>query len=79
MAVNAGAGTAIKLLQRALKVDVDGKLGPATLAKAKAAGPEIAARLSRLRITHYAALPGWKHYADSWTQRTMETLVEASR
>lgn len=77
MAVNAGVGTAIKLLQRALKVEVDGKLGPQTLAAAKTAGPEIATRLSRHRITYYAALGGWQHYANSWTQRTLETLLAA--
>lgn len=79
MAVNAGTGTAIKLLQRTLGVTADGVLGPVTLAKAQGVqGVDAAIRLSRRRITHYAALPGWKHYADSWTQRTLETLVVAA-
>lgn len=77
MAVNAGVGAAIRLLQRALKVEADGKLGPVTLAAAKAAGPEVATRLTRHRITYYAALGGWQYYANSWTQRTLETLLAA--
>lgn len=78
MAVNAGVGTAVKLLQRALGVTADGVLGPVTLAKAGAAvGLDVAVRASRHRIQYYAALPGWQHYAASWTQRTLETLVVA--
>ena len=78
MAVNAGKGAAIKLLQRAVKVADDGMLGPVTMAKAAAAKPRtLAVSLSRRRITYYASLPGWQHYADSWTARTLETLLVA--
>ena len=80
MAVNAGTGIAIKLLQRALGVTDDGLLGPVTLAKAKATnGLEVAVRVSRRRILYYAALPGWQHYAASWTQRTLETVAVAAQ
>lgn len=78
MAVNAGTGAAIKLLQRTLGVPDDGVLGPVTLAKAKGATVDTAIRLSRRRIEYYAALTGWKHYSASWTQRTLETLVVAA-
>lgn len=86
MAVNAGVGAAIRLLQRTLRVTEDGKLGPQTLARASAAGadPEaavaVATRLTRRRIRYYASLSGWSHddFADSWTQRTLETLLAAS-
>lgn len=79
MAVNAGVGAAVRHLQEALAVPVDGKLGPQTIAKAQAAQPvDAATRVSRRRILYYAALPGWQHYAKSWTQRTLETLLAAA-
>lgn len=79
MAVNAGVGAAIRQLQETLAVPVDGVIGPQTLAKAKAANAvDAATRASRRRILYYAALPGWKHYAKSWTQRTLETLLAAA-
>lgn len=77
MAVNAGVTTATKMLQKALKVPSDGQIGPQTLAAAQAAPFAVAIRLSRHRITYYASLGGWQFYANSWTQRTLETLVAA--
>lgn len=58
-AVNEGPGTAVMLLQQALGIHVDGKLGPATLA---AIGPlvvsheDLALEYAARRATHYAAL-----------------------
>ena len=79
MAVNAGKGAAIRQLQETVAVPVDGVLGPQTLAKARATDPvDAATRASRRRILYYASLDGWKHYAKSWTQRTLETLLVAA-
>ena len=78
MAVNAGVGAGIKLLQRTLQVPDDGVLGPVTLAKAQAAGASTAVALTRRRILYYSDLPGWPRYRASWTQRTLETLLVAA-
>jgi lysozyme family protein len=77
MAVNAGVGSAIKALQRSLKVEDDGVLGPVTLAKAQASTIAVGVAYARRRIRYYASLPGWERYGDSWTQRTLETLIES--
>lgn len=77
MAVNAGVGTSIKLLQESLGVTVDGALGPVTLQKAQAAGRAAVVKYSRLRIVRYSAMPGWGKFGKAWTQRTLETMLEA--
>lgn len=79
MAVNAGTGAAIRLLQRALRVTEDGKLGPVTLRAAQGSGLAAVVRYTRVRITYYATLRGWPHFGASWTQRSLETLVLAVR
>lgn len=78
MAVNAGVGTSIKLLQEALGVSVDGVIGPQTLQKAQAAGRSVAVKYSRLRILRYSGMPGWGKFGKAWTQRTLETMLEAA-
>lgn len=79
MAVNGGPGAAIRLLQRALRVEDDGKLGPVTLAKAQAVtdARDAATRYTRERILHYVTMRRWLEFGRTWTQRSLETLVEA--
>lgn len=81
MAVNAGVGAAVRLLQKTVGATVDGKMGPETITKAASLNDPAAAarRLSRRRIRYYASLSNWAidAYADSWTQRTLDTLVVA--
>lgn len=77
MAVNAGVGTAIRLLQSTLRVTIDGNLGPLTLAAAAKSGRSAATGYARRRIRYYVDLAGWSLYGDSWTQRTLATLVDA--
>lgn len=69
--VNAGPGTAARLLQRTLAVREDGAVGPITLAAARAAEPRAAIdRLSRLREEHYRGLPGFPRFGRGWLRRT---------
>jgi lysozyme family protein len=77
MAVNAGVGTSIKLLQESLGVTVDGVLGPVTIAKAHAAGRATVVKFSRARIMRYSGMQGWPKFGKAWTQRTLETMLEA--
>lgn len=77
MAVNAGVRTAIRLLQRVVRVTDDGIIGPVTLAAVNSAEPnEIAIRYAAERLMHYAAIPGWQRYGRGWSRRVIETVVE---
>jgi lysozyme family protein len=77
MAVNAGVRTAIRLLQRVVRVTDDGIIGPVTLAAVNSAEPhEIALRYAAERISYYAALRGWDRYGRGWTRRVIETTLE---
>ena len=77
--VNAGCSGAVKLLQGSLGVADDGVIGPITLERAAASNWSHAVTLARRRIRYYSGLRQWDRYGDSWTQRTLDTLVEAVR
>jgi len=79
-AVNCGVGAAIRFLQRALGVEDDGKIGPVTLAKVKAANAlDVAVRCGRHRVRYYTKLSTFDRYGDSWLQRTIETVAVAAK
>lgn len=77
MGVNAGTGTAIKVLQRSLGVTIDGVLGPKSLAAAEASVRRHWVRYARERIVSYSQMPGWARFGRAWGVRTIETLNEA--
>lgn len=60
-AFNQGSVTAIRLLQKALRVQVDGRIGPKTIAAAQASTPETLHRFNARRAMRYA-----KGDPDSW-------------
>jgi lysozyme family protein len=76
-AVNAGVRRAIILLQKAVKVEADGLMGPATL-KAVAQTDNV-----RLLCARYEAhvidfrndLPTWPTFGRGWSQRSAENLL----
>ncbi|GGG90906.1 MAG TPA: hypothetical protein DF715_12060 [Oceanicaulis sp.] len=77
-AVNHGASRAVRLLQEALGVTADSRIGPATLAAARRADPrglvsEIAAR----RMVLYGNLAHFRTFGLGWSRRLMGTLVGA--
>lgn len=74
-AVNSGVSRGAKWLQQALGVTADGKIGPATLAAARAAEPisVIDAALDR-RMAFLRGLGTWDVFGKGWTRR-----VEAVR
>lgn len=81
-AVNEGVQKAAMHLQKALRVQVDGKVGPKTILAAwewklapGALRPEEEVFLSRL--TRYASLKGAPTYFAGWARRTFVTLREA--
>lgn len=78
-AVNQGVQAAGKMLQGAVGVAVDGKIGPATVAAAKHADAEAPARFMTLRAMRYASSPGWVRYGAGWVKRLFMTMQEALR
>ena len=78
-AVNQGVQAAGKMLQGAVGVAVDGKIGPATVAAAKHADAEAPARFMTLRAMRYASSPGWIRYGAGWMKRLFMTMQEAAR
>ncbi|TCG08389.1 hypothetical protein BZM27_12715 [Paraburkholderia steynii] len=68
-AVNQGQVTARIMLQQALGVVVDGKLGPITIAACRAATSWHSAHFMTLRARRYMSLPGFAHDGDGWFTR----------
>jgi lysozyme family protein len=70
MAVNAGPGTSIRMLQRAVDVKADGFIGPATLAAIRSHQPtELVASLAQAQLRYYEGLPGWGEFGRGWSNR----------
>lgn len=70
-AVNQGPGRAVRLLQRALRVDEDGLIGDETIGAAMRAIPgEMLVQYLSYRATHYAGLPSRFHRG--WFVRLFE-------
>ncbi|WP_296205062.1 glycosyl hydrolase 108 family protein, partial [uncultured Hyphomicrobium sp.] len=77
-AVNHGVGTAIRCLQEALGVSIDGEVGPET--RAAAARASIAATLdayAAIRERRYRALPHFWRFGRGWLRRVDVTLSRA--
>lgn len=76
-AVNMGTDKAIRLLQKACSVQVDGILGPNTL---RAAGrlPDAVARFSADRAIAYTGIRNFDLYGRGWLRRTIATAMEAA-
>lgn len=69
-AVNSGVSRGAKWLQQALGVKADGKIGPNTIATAKAAKAEaVIDRACDLRLAWLRTLPTWSRYGKGWTSR----------
>lgn len=76
--VNEGPGTAIKCLQRALRVAADGLWGPETAAAVKAANPtQTLAGFTTQRICAYTGDATWTQDGEGWTNRAVLAALEA--
>lgn len=79
-AVNQGAVTAVKFLQRAVGVSPDGVLGPVTMnAVAKAERVQLLEQLATLRINRYLSLDNAveEAYERGWITRVIKVLARA--
>lgn len=69
-AVNSGVSRGAKWLQGALGVGSDGKIGPQTIAAAKAANATaVIDRAVDNRLAFLRALSTWRHFGKGWTRR----------
>jgi lysozyme family protein len=78
MAVNSGLRPAIKMLQRAAKVNDDGVLGPASLAAIRALDAStLIARFNGARLKFMTDLPTWDTFGQGWARRIAANLMGA--
>ncbi len=78
--LNHGVGTAARILQEALGVEIDGEIGPITLGAARIAEPRQAlARYAAIRRQRYRALPHFWRFGRGWLRRVDATLAAAIR
>lgn len=75
-AYNSGQVQAIKWLQRAVHVDVDGRFGAATLMGVQTYNPgSICARFNGHRLDTMNDLKNWSAFGRGWAQRIAENLI----
>lgn len=77
-AVNQGPVTAIKILQRTLGVEVDGRLGPVSFSRIKAT--DIGVLINGFcanRVRAYQALADFAVYGNGWVRRVNALKVKA--
>lgn len=78
LAVNSGVRTAVRLLQRACGVPVDGVLGPQTIqATSSMPAPRLVARLVAHRLHMMTDLASWDDFGRGWARRVASLLLEA--
>lgn len=68
-AVNQGTGPAVKMLQAALKINVDGVVGQETLKAAKTAGSYVCAVFMTKRALRYTRNPDFETFGEGWLNR----------
>lgn len=79
-AVNAGMGTARRVLQRVAGVPEDGIVGPRTIAAVKAMDKnDVLLRYSAARLRFYTSLSTWASYGKGWTNRVAGQLDYAAQ
>jgi lysozyme family protein len=78
MAVNAGAGRSVKLLQDAIGVVADGVIGPNTMARINEANVEtLIDKFSEARTSFYKGLKLFPVFGKGWLNRTDKERLEA--
>jgi lysozyme family protein len=78
MAVNAGSGRSVKLLQDAIGVVADGVIGPRTMARINEANVEtLIDKFSEARTAFYKGLKTFPVFGKGWLNRTNTERLEA--
>ena len=72
-------GHPVEWLQKAVGVNVDGKIGPATIAAANAVNSDKAAmRFLSYRLQYYTESVKWPTFGKGWTRRIAANLLRAA-
>lgn len=74
-AVNHGVSQSAKWLQRAVGANPDGVIGAQTVAAARAAGSQLAARFNGYRLQFYTDLGTWPTFGKGWARRVAANLL----
>ena len=78
IAVNSGPKRAIKILQRVAGADVDGVIGPKTLAAAAECDPkELILSICRARMMYLINIPEYTTFGKGWTRRVNDVQTRA--
>lgn len=78
MAVNAGSGRSVKILQDAIGVVADGVIGPNTMARINEANVEtLIDKFSEARSDYYKGLKLFPVFGRGWTARTDKERLQA--
>ncbi|MEO0623149.1 MAG: glycosyl hydrolase 108 family protein [Pseudomonadota bacterium] len=81
IAVNAGPGRAIRMLQGAAGAGVDGKFGPRTMAAVRTRYERDPRRLlseiGRRRLYHWSSLRHFNVFRKGWRRRCCDLMIEA--
>ena len=78
-AINSGPGRAIKFLQGCVGVDMDGALGPKTMAAVRAAdSKQLVDDYAKRRLSFLQDLPTWATFGRGWGRRVAEVQNTAS-
>ena len=76
--VNTGNGRSARFLQAACGANVDGSIGPLTVAAANAKpAADLIAALAAARLAFYQSLPTFNHFGHGWTARVQQAQAQA--
>lgn len=78
-AVNQGVSAATKMMQDAVGVMVDGKIGPRTMAAVTSADDRKLARFFNARAQRYIKHPNFSYWGNGWLTRTYLICMESQR
>lgn len=80
IAVHSGVGQAVKILQRAVGVNVDGIMGPETINQVQGKSPtDLLVKITIRRISLMCDLPDFKIFKNGWLKRALTTMLDASQ
>lgn len=76
-AVNSGVSRSVKFVQKAVRAEEDGQLGPLTLRAILATDRQgVAARFNGARLLFFADLGTWPTYSKGWARRVAKNLLD---
>ena len=79
LAINSGTGRAAKILQKVLGVDIDGQIGPGTLAALASANPnDVIKGISEARLAFLQSLGIWSEFGKGWGNRVAAVEEKAN-